>query len=539
MASPLKPTVDNITGPKCPNNRYLIDDLAPVLHQIYPQFPASDYAALLNLRNNEPKSLVQFFQMGVTSPNDDGVTFLEKQQGFLSAKTSISAGEAYSFFASVCKFKEGACSLNLSGIEGDIRAVTAAGLFKIFFPGYAPREEKICTPGYTPPKVVTPINIYRDKKKPDAKHCHDGDTCKISVEVPEQCHAQGYLGFFGSERTSLTDAPEVGEINPKWKPFIIKLIHNPDSNEYPGEMQYKRKLIQAALRAYGLYVTDKKVSDEEAYAAVMAMATWVDYTGQISANIMNDFVMYAQEEKRAQFYTGESTIRWTSSDTPAQMCGLWQPFDTYMRRLITFMIDDQRHINNYLETELPKTVVESDGLHAIYMAKLEQQLAPLAKSANKQMRDLYKLISADALPKASDYYSPEKIAAMRTAYAAFIEKHPNAKKDWSLAQVYLGAVLAYMKYLTPDGETYEAAMKDAQEIGIGFWDKRDPVFGPLWNLSQQDPRYHPEDCMKKACGSASAEPVQPTSFLASIISWLQSDRPGLLVSRLYSQGLPS
>lgn len=137
---------------------------------------------------------------------------------------------------------------------------------------------------------------------------------------------------------------------------------------------------------------------------------------------------------------------------------------------------------------------EGNVLYNKFMAKAQEQLNYLKKSPNKK---LYEVMSkfVSEVQKPEKMYSKDQCAKMAKEYDAFIAAHPMIADDDQIFQIMIGSVIDYKKYRNQYGAENELAGNIARKNKFGEWTEK--FFIIQYESHKNDPRYNPEDCLKK------------------------------------------
>ena len=432
--STLDPVTVSISTAACPLDRYYFEPLALRVHPFVPQM--------------EEQSLLNFFATEVNDPQYDRVP--GNISGDFTPENSISGFEA--FQCSRDLFLQG--GLDDETEEGGV----GRGLAAVFLGG-----------DYTFHTIPPPHYVV-------FRRCHDGDTCTVLEMQEASCQLSSVET---AVRISGIDAPEVGYYptgeGSGW--VNTKLVENVDKlrKEWLGDVQYSNAVMRDINRLIALHI---------------------DYTGRLAGLIRNDLNTWNGSDGVPR-QIEESVINWVwegkGERTPPMMCGTWQPFDKFGRRLGSFYQLYPSYLESYIRLRLPGLMAGAG------MEKYEQYLkkaAPILKRLkNVEIDKVQGLVARfeNDLPDPSAIFSPPQCALMAETFLTFVAQHgEHYRADDQILQIIVGSVFGYEKYRNQDGDVYQAANDLARERGFGFWDEE--TFKTTYIINEQDPRYHPPHC---------------------------------------------
>jgi len=413
----------------CALDRYLIDDLASQLKPFLPGSDVRSIAALLRSDVNNPADKVASNLKGQFTPED-----------------SISGFEAFTY----------AEALFVGGTlhDGSPSSRLAQGLFAIYLGDADPL-------GTTPP----PHRVVM-------KRCHDGDTCTIVETQDAGCHLPE---VWTNVRVSGIDAPELGVYYGPW--VNQKLVENVDKlrREWLGDIRLPKETLALVNKL---------------------IATRIDYTGKLAGLIRSDLNKWNGTDGVPRILE-ESQIEWVwdgaGDKTPPILCGTWQPFDKYARRLGSFYQVEPSFLEMYLRARLPELMAsEGKKKYQAYREKVQPLLQRLRSARQPQVQHLLRTLENN-LPNPEVIFSAAACAAMATKYEEFRKAHgAHAEIDDQVLQILTGSVYGYEKYRNQDGDVYQAANDIARREGFGFWTEE--TFRTLYGINERDVRYHPPHC---------------------------------------------
>ncbi len=423
----------------CPLDRYLVDDLS---ERVLPFFGDSDLESsdISELLTNRVNSRLD--KVGADLPDT------------YTTRNSVSGFEAYLF--SLPRFVAETLS------DGSDNSHLAEGLFNVFLGGGDPLR--------VAPAPHQIIFIA----------CHDADTCRIKEIQPEECAIDQAIV---SVRVSGIDAPEVGTYyvgrpgKEKPNPFSPKLVENTD--KLRGEWLEGARLTKAETMLVNKFI-----------------AMHIDYTGGIAALIRNDLNTWNGSEGVPRTLE-ESQIQWIwegeGEKTPPILCGTWQPFDIYGRRLGSFYQMYPSFLGIYLRQRLP-VLMAQEGRRMLeeYKAQVRPLVQELERIRDPKVGQLLQMLG-ESFPDPETMFSVEKCGEIAVQYEAFIVAHgEHYMADDQILQIITGSVYGYEKYRNQDGDEYQAANDIARQNGFGFWSE--PTFRTLYEINEGDLRYHPPHC---------------------------------------------
>lgn len=459
-------------SPTCPIDRYTISDLSELIYQQEPSLKVEDIAQFL-----------------ATEVNNGYDKVPPEQKDEFTAKGSISAFEVYNFW-----------------LQDRGASPIGKALLKLFSDG----------------------NHYSDVPPPHPvaiKSVHDADTVRATEEEDSTCNIK--IATYNL-RTSGIDAPEIGN----YKQFFLQILKhgieiderllkilgilrsggarasflraNPllrntvdEVGQILEDLEKKgawvnSKLVENIIQVYAHLVDNVQLPEYAQLAVTEAIGESIVYTGKIATFILQDFKKWV-EDNGAHFLGVESMIRWTSSDTPKALCGTWQPYDRYGRRLSSFLVTNPTLMLRYIREELPRLVDDSPelkGLYNEYAKKMNRLTTWLRNFDNERAQGLGIFFST--------IFSPDELLYNPDAMAKAAEEVVKAagatySSDVQIMQIITGSVYNYMKYRNQDSEAYKLAGQSAYDSKFGFW--KEPTFRILFEIHSKDPRYSPPDCM--------------------------------------------
>lgn len=476
------PTDNNIN---CAPFRLSIPDLAYRVNNMTGLEPEK-INKILSGYNNQPYRIKpsEYEKLGVNHKEDVRKLSPKEREAGFKAETSVSQAEAYRFIYQVIRFGN-------YNAQNDIIAAVARSLKEIYFPGQPLFEDKKeGTKSGTPPHNFVKMKIYGE--------CYDSDTCRVSINVPYKCYERGYAGYYGPMREAQVDSPEIGNlkygiVSDEALAWVVARFKGSESG-MTKPRGTKPKLIDNAIKVFKEMTQEKGFTKEDFFVSVQLIATWMSFSSEIDKAIMNDFVKYV-EEKGGKFATKESTLRYTSEDTPAHMCGLWTPYDVYLRRLGSIYVDKPELILGYIAEGLPKTVRKlTREKYPPYKILIAKYAIQLKASSNPKIQLVADLLAPNKLITPSTIYDAEKRRGVLHKIVTFRQKFPNFQTSWSLTKVLLGLEYDYKKYRGQDNAVFDAAGQLARRYHHGSW-KYNPTFSALYEYNKKDSRYHPKDCL--------------------------------------------
>lgn len=423
----------------CQLDRYLISDLAARLNELGPDHESGEIEVVLEEKVNFPPS---------RDPRQSKDPLLKEHRGQFTSDNSISAVEAATFIRRMIEGKSGG---------SPIEAAISKGLENIYFGGSIFRN---------PAPHMVEVNTF-----------HDGDTPTIRDSQDENCNTGAFAT--AKVRTSGIDAPEVGAaaygkkrgwINPKLAENVDK-VHAQISD--------------------GRWDT-KKLPAKELAAISRIIAFTIDYTGQLSKMAVDGSVSWGRDaSEKGRVLAVESQINWISSDTPQVLCGMWQPYDTFARRLVSFMDTEDGRLARYIREGLPAMMAENGAqIFEKYRSQVEGDLNILSGS---KVAGLFKTARemVEGAPDPAEIYSADNCEKMA---AAFESLGDDASRDIQAMQIVIGSVYDYQKYRNQSGALYESAGEIARAEEFGFW--TEISFRSLWdyNMRTNGERYDPPEC---------------------------------------------
>jgi hypothetical protein len=413
----------------CPLDRFYIEELGPKLKPFMPKTSVSAIAELLRTQ--------------VNLPNDKVPKNLENR---FTPEDSISAYEAFTYSQKLISdgvFEDGSASAQL-----------AHGLITFYF-GYGDPLRTV-----PPPHKVT------------IKHCHDGDTCTILETQDPACRiSEAQIAV----RISGIDAPELG------------VYYGPWTNQ---------KLIENVNKLREEWFGKTKPSNDALMTVNKLIALRINYTGQLAGLVRNDLHMWNQTQEFERLFE-ESQIEWmwkgAGDQTPPALCGMWQPYDKFDRRLGSFYEPFPSFLKMYLQTRLSELMAkEGVKKHDGYLKKAAPLLEKLKTIEDPKIKAFVKKLENN-VPDPRFVFSQAECELMAVEFAKLVEAHgDHYALDDQMLQIITGSVYAYEKYRNQDGDVYQMANDVARYKGFGFW--TDPTFSMLYMINERDPRYHPPHC---------------------------------------------
>lgn len=428
------PYADEFASPYCPMDRYGMDELSIMMGNFVPGASPQEITGFLTENVNE-------LHYDKVPPNiPDGFT----------PQNSISGYEA--FFYSRQIFLSGMTQAD--SLESQInRGLVDTYLGGDLFLGGAPAMHHI---------------MFRQ--------CHDGDTCQVMEFQDAACR-------FGEVRTSVRisgiDAPEVGYYPTGGSPGWVnsKLVENVDKlyNEWIKNENLPAHVVKNIKKLIGLRI---------------------NFTGQLAGLIRSDLNKWNFSENVPRLIQ-ESSINWywegKGEKTPLELCGTWQPFDVFGRRLGSFYQMLPSYLESYIKLRLSE-LMAAKGVEKYneYLKKTKPVIEALRNFEGEEVQNFLNLFEAgEEDPRL--IYGQAACDLLAQEFAQFATQHdPVYARDDQLMQIMTGNVYAYDKYRNQNGDVYEEAGDYAREHGFGLW--RESTFKTLYNINESDPRYHPPHC---------------------------------------------
>jgi len=438
------------SSPVCPLDRYFFEDLAS---RVEPFVPEMDGPSIINFFQNE----VNLPTCGPDVPQDDPRCDKVPNSyppGF-TPENSVSGFEAFSYSRDLYLNGGLASQTNQAGI--------ANGLVAAFLGGDATFH------------TIPPLHYIVFKT------CHDGDTCTIKEMQDISCRLSVVET---SVRISGIDAPEVG--------------YYPSGN---GSGWVNSKLVENVDKLRREWLGSIELSKSVMSDINKLIAINVDYTGRLAGLIRNDLNRWNGSENVPRRIE-ESMINWVwegkGDKTPPILCGTWQPFDVFGRRLGSFYQVYPSFLESYIGLRLPELMAnEGMATYEQYLKKIAPIIARLRNVQNDKAQELVARLEVtkpdeDARNPAV-IFSGRQSLAMADAFHQFVEQHgEHYASDDQVLQIITGTVYAYVKYRNQDGDAYEAAGNLAHQNNFGFWNE--PTFKTLYDINAMDARYSPPHC---------------------------------------------
>ncbi len=456
----------------CFADRYLLTDLARRIAQSS-GLEDLEVEKILEDKVNTPKEKLSFEHKTFFAP-----VVGSKSDKDIKEKT-ISAFEAYAFMKRLIADGQ---------FEGKApQSVVARSMDELFFNGQITKG--------APSSVPVKITNY-----------HDSDTPTVKLGPLESCRVRTTSG---SVRITGTDGPEVGgysEGKAEWARYNAaggsEGMYGAYVLDERFEASYVNPKMVRSVDSVHAYLAEgkwnpKKLGYKERMAMNWIIAATIDYTGNLATLPMNDLNSWGLTglEIGAAMLFG-SEIRWTSSDTPAALCGTWQPYDDYGRIIggIEELTPDR--LKRYLKQRLSQLMsVEGEKLYKAYLQKVSGDLKKLEAVGNKALYETAKAIVDGVLPP-SKMYSEGNCEKMALAYERLLADMPEyLAKDRQLFQIIVGNDYSYAKYRNQRSDAYEKAAESAMREQFGLW--TETTFNALYKSHEDDPRYHPSDCKLK------------------------------------------
>lgn len=447
-------------GALCVADRLQIKDLAARLHSLSPRISAVEITTLL--------------QKKVNLANDEVPGRMDPQ---VTAEDSIAAFEAYAFIRGLM------ASDKIAGNSHEARV--GRSLREIFFGG-----------SLTRPPDARPVKI---------KNCHDADTCAIIETQDPGCAAKTATT---KVRVSATDAPEVGV----WNERLADILRG-EKNPYlsqpiqytirPSSWWINPKLVENVDKIHLEFAQrhnwdPKKLPYAERVALNSMIAITIDYTGKLSNLVLEDVLGWQTGDPK-DVLMEESEIRWISEDTPNSLCGTWQPYDGFGRRLGSFAVKEQGRLHTFIRDRLP-VLMAGDGqmLYDDYQGKIAEHIRVLSSSGVKGIKDIvgeFQIQVKKGIPDPAKMYSKERCAEMAAQFYDDGEfRFPRLGRDIHYMQIAIGSVYDYIKYRNQYGNSYKLAGNYARNRRFGLWNEI--TFRTLWDVNDRNGRYRPLDCQE-------------------------------------------
>lgn len=417
----------------CPVDRYNIDDLAARLVPF--------------VADPDTDSIAEFLRTNVNQSNDRVPVNMRDR---FTPEGSIGGFETFIYLQRRV--------VNGSLGDGSMSSQIALGLNSLFFGGGDPLRN----PPHPHPFI------------PGRRPCHDADTCTITEAQNSDCQL---TEVESTVRGSGYDAPEVGNYGDEWSP---KLNSNADllREEWLGNAQLTKRELKLVNRLIAMHI---------------------DYTGRLAALIRNDLNRWNGTEGLPRLYE-ESQIEWVwegeGDQTPPVLCGTWQPFDMYGRRLGSFYQMYPSYLDMYMQQRLPELMNSEEVVkyYEQYREKVKVVVERLREVDGKMVFALVQRLEND-LPDPRVIFSAKNCNLMLNAFREFTSRRgEHYLIDDALMLIITGAVYAYDKYRNQDGDAYFEAGEIARQNGFGSWNEE--TFRTIYMINERDnhDRYHPPRC---------------------------------------------
>jgi hypothetical protein len=428
------PQADEFITPYCPMDRYGIEELSLIAAPFAPEASPEEIAAFLTENVNKPNydKIAANITNGFTPQNS-----ISGYEAFFYARQILLDGEtqAESFESQINRALAG------TYLGGDPYLGGISAMRSILF-----------------------------------SQCHDGDTCSV-LEIQDGACRYGEAET--TVRVSGIDAPEVGYYpiggTSGW--VNSKLVENVDKlyNEWIKKGNLPASVIKDIKKLIGLRV---------------------NYTGQLAGLIRNDLNTWNLSGGVARFMR-ESSIQWywdgKGEKTPIALCGTWQPFDAFGRRLGSFYQILPSYLESYIKLRLSE-LMATKGFEKYkeYLKKAKPLIDVLKGVENEPVRNFLNMFEeGEENPRL--LYSQARCEKLAQEFAQFVSQHDSVySRDDQLMQILTGSVYAYDKYRNQNGDVYEEAGDYARQHGFGLW--KEATFKTLYNINEADPRYHPPHC---------------------------------------------
>lgn len=297
---------------------------------------------------------------------------------------------------------EAQADLKQGGIPSE-RLTIMTMLQQMFFQGRPSWQ-----PSQSEPKYPTQITA-----------CADGDTCRALIQEDLQCPP-----LPEALRYSAVDTPE--SLPSQKLNYVVK--------EVAKKLAAVYSLPPQALEPLAPLVKFR-----------------IQYAGKIASFIMKDFEAWLQSQG-GHFAVSNSYVH-----VGSKYLGLWQAYDTYMRRVITLHATPEA-IRRYFQVRLP--VLMGTVGQAFYQEALPKytglfQSSPIA----------FSFLAPQTLLNPVLVYTPQVGAALAATWQG---------DDWTAALIFMGVAYYYAKYNNQHGAAYGAIQARTQEANIGLW--QDLVF---------------------------------------------------------------
>lgn len=297
------------------------------------------------------------------------------------------------------------------------------------------------------------------------KDCHDGDTCRVWEFQDSACRFESVEVPL---RVSGIDAPEISG---------FKLTENVD-------------------KLYGEWMGNADLPEAVRKKIKKLISMQIVFTGKLATIIRNDLNTW-NDSSGVPRLMEESAIHWTwqgeGDDTPPILCGTWQPFDMFGRRLGSLSQIYPSYLESYLKLRLAD-LMATDGtaLYEEFLEKTGPLIEELRGINNKDVQVLLDILEG-SLPRPKVMYSQQKCEELATVfYHLALANNEDYLRDDQLMQIITGSVYAYEKYRNQDGIVYQEANDLARLNGYGLWGEA--TFKTLYEINERDPRYHPPYC---------------------------------------------
>ncbi|MDO8494336.1 MAG: hypothetical protein Q7S68_03265 [Deltaproteobacteria bacterium] len=257
--------------------------------------------------------------------------------------------------------------------------------------------------------------------------CADGDTCKAVIQEAPSCSP-----LAETLRFSAVDTPES---------FVSSKLYR------------VRDEVAVKLSAQ----TGVPVS-----VLAPLVESWIRFEGKIAALLMKDFPVWLQNQGM-NFAVSNSYIFF--EEGPKR--GLLQPYDKYLRRLVTLHAPPHA-IARYFAERLPQLMAtQGKALRESVLANYSALFAETVRT-NQLRPEQLEFLSPARLPDPAQSFTPQQGQAMAAAWSNQIVP-TGYGDDFTAAIVFAGVGYYYAKYRNQHGAAYLNIQQLSQTMRNGLW----------------------------------------------------------------------
>ncbi len=201
----------------------------------------------------------------------------------------------------------------------------------------------------------------------------------------------------------------------------------------------------------------------------------IQYAGKIAGFIMKDFEVWLQSQG-GNFAVSNSYV-----NVPSKYQGLWQAYDTYMRRVTTLHAPPEA-ISQYFQARLPALMAD---VGQPFYQEAQAKYAELFQTSPVK----FPFLAPQTLINPALVFTPA-VGALLAARWQSEAASTDYGDDWTAAMIFMGAAYYYAKYNNQHGEAYSRFQTSSQASGVGLW--QDLIFRVMDPALHWNPMPDPE-----------------------------------------------